>query len=560
MKNQMIRNLLRSSRSAFGATVIFSVVINLLMLVTPIYMMSVFTKVLSSRSMETLLYLTLVVVLALVLYGVLEVIRSRMFAVIGTWFDQAAGPEVLAATIHQAASSCRWIPAQGLRDLSTLRNFLTGPSIFSVLDAPWTPVFIFVNYILHPILGMITLIGGAILFVLAVLNELATRAPLEEANVSAIRSTQNADSSLRNAEAIQAMGMLPGVVERWQHDNGKVLKLQRLVSHRAAAFSALSKFSRLLFQVLILAFGSYLVIENELDVGMMFAAMILMGRALAPMERAVDSWKGMMSARIAYRRLGQLFEVKDEYGAVMDLPRPQAKVAVEGLMFRPPGGESATLQGINFSLAPGEALGVIGPSGAGKSTLARLMVGAWHPSAGHVRMDGADMAIWHRAGGSQYVGYLPQDIELFPGTVRDNIARMGPSESKDVVRAARLAGLHELIMRLPEGYDTEIGDDGMVLSGGMRQRIGLARAMFGDVRVVVFDEPNSSLDTEGEEALSKSIAYLKKQGITVVVVAHRPAILERMDRILALKDGRMLRLGTTQEIFAAFRPAPAQSA
>jgi len=533
----------------------FSLAINILTLASPLYMMQVFDRVLTSRSIDTLVMLTLIVMLAIGVLTLIETIRTQMLSRIGHWLDDRLGPVVFSGAL-KAALRCEAAPAaQGLRDLSTLRGFLTGPGVAPLLDAPWAPIFIIALFALHPVFGLIGLCSAILLFTLALINEFATKRPLREANLGQSRTQQRAEAALRNAEVIRAMGMRDGVIRLWRSDIADTMASAESAGVRGAAIMAASKFSRLFVQTLILGAGAWLVIEHEASPGAMFASMFLLGRALAPVENAIGTWKSLVSARLARRRLGELVELVPDMAPGMELPRPQGELSVERLVFVPPGGDEPTLRGVSFDLAPGEVLGVIGPSAAGKSTLARLIAGTWQPTAGKVRLDGADISVWHDSAGSHHIGYLPQDIELFSGSVRANIARLGHAGPAAVIEAARMVGLHESIMRLPRGYDSEIGDSGLKLSGGQRQRIGLARAIFGRPRLVVLDEPNASLDHEGEEALHRAIVALKQCGTTIVMVAHRPSVLGLADKLLVLRQGMVEAYGSRADIIAKLNHA-----
>ncbi|HKW53234.1 MAG TPA: type I secretion system permease/ATPase [Stellaceae bacterium] len=551
-----VHKALRACRGAFGIITVFSLAINLLTLATPLYMMQVFDRVLSSRSGDTLVMLTLITVLAIGVLALLEAIRAQMLVRVGNWLDDRLGPTVFSGALRAALRSDPARAAQGLRDLSTMRGFVAGPTVTPLLDAPWAPIFIVALFALHPMLGLVGLGGGIVLFGLGFMNEIVTKQPLRRANLAASKTHQRAEAALRNAEVIRAMGMGEGVLRLWRRDSAGAHEAQRAAGTRGGVILAFSKFFRLLVQTVILGVGAWLVIHQEASPGAMFAASFLLGRALAPVENAIGTWKSLVAARLAHRRLDELVAALPDEGKGMELPRPVGELAVERLVFVPPGGEEPTLRGVGFELAPGEALGVIGPSAAGKSTLARLIAGTWAPTAGKVRLDGADIAVWHESGGSQHIGYLPQDIELFAGTVRDNIARLGDANPTAVIEAAKLVGLHELIMRLPRGYNSEIGEAGLRLSGGQRQRIGLARAVFGKPRLVVLDEPNASLDHEGEEALHHAIARLKEMGTTVVMIAHRPSVLGLADKLLVLRNGSVDAYGSRAEVIAKLN-APA---
>ena len=549
-----VQKALHACRGAFGIIMVFSLAINILTLASPLYMMQVFDRVLASRSGDTLVMLTLITVLAIAVLALIDAIRAQMLVRIGNWLDDRLGPTVFSGALRAALRSDPARAAQGLRDLGTVRGFITGASVTPLLDAPWSPIFILALFALHPVLGLIGVGGGALLFGLAVLNEFATKRPLSETNLAQSKTHQRAESALRNAEVIRAMGMREGVMRLWRRESTGTMEAARIASTRGAVILALSKFSRLFVQTAILGAGAWLVIQHEASPGAMFASMFLLGRALSPVESAIGTWKSLVAARLARRRLGDLVAALPDEAPGMELPRPEGELVVERLVFVPPGGEEPTLRGVSFDLAPGEVLGIIGPSAAGKSTLARLIAGTWNPTAGKVRLDGADIAVWHDSRGSHHIGYLPQDIELFAGSVRDNIARLGEAGPAAVIEAAKLVGLHEAIMRLPRGYNSEIGEAGLKLSGGQRQRIGLARAIFGRPRLVVLDEPNASLDHEGEEALHQAIAKLKQMGTTIVVIAHRPSVLGLADKLLLLRNGTVEAYGSRAEVIAKLNP------
>jgi PrtD family type I secretion system ABC transporter len=545
-----VRRALDSCRGAFGIIMAFSLAINLLTLASPLYMMQVFDRVLTSRSGDTLVMLTLITMLAIGVMALIEAIRSLMLTRIGNWLDDRLGPTVFSGALKAALRADPGRAAQGLRDLATLRSFITGPSVTPLLDAPWAPIFIIALFVLHPVLGLVGLGGGVVLFTLAYINEVMTRHPLAEANRAASKTHQRAEAALRNAEVIRAMGMGEGVLRVWRRENSGTREANRVANARGATIIAMSKFARLFVQTGILGAGAWLVIEHEASPGAMFASMFLLGRALAPVEGAISTWKSLVTARLARQRLSDLVDSLTLEEPGMELPRPQGELVVERLVFVPPGGDEPTLRGVSLELMPGEVLGIIGPSAAGKSTLARLIAGTWVPTAGKVRLDGADIAVWHDSRGSHHIGYLPQDIELFAGSVRDNIARLGDASPAAIIDAATLVGLHENIMRLPRGYDSEIGEAGLKLSGGQRQRIGLARAVFGRPRLVVLDEPNASLDHDGEEALHRCIVRLKELGTTVVMIAHRPSVLGLADKLLVLRNGAVDAYGSRAEVIA----------
>lgn len=530
---------------------LFSFFANLLLLAVPLYMLQVFDRVLTSRSNETLVVLTVAAVGALMVMAALEILRSRLLVRVGVAIDKLLGEPVLAESLRNAVKPDGTPYGYGLRDVNTLRQFLTGNSVFAFFDAPWTPLFLVLIFVFHPLLGAIALLGMAVQFFLAYLEERTTRPPLETANAKQRVSGQFVEMSMRNAEVVNAMGMSAALASRWRKLNAEVIGLQTVASNRAGVIVATTRFVRTLLQVLMLAVGAYLIIDRNVTPGIMIAATIILGRAMAPVELAIGTWRNLVDARGAYRRLAKLLEGKAAVADKLELPPPAGHLKVERLVFgRMP--SPAIIKGISFELSPGESLGLIGPSAAGKSTLARLIMGVWVPQSGVVRLDGADISAWdcERLGG--YVGYLPQDVELFAGTVAENIARLGDpaANSEDVIKAAKLAHAHDMILHLPNGYDTEIGDGGAVLSGGQRQRVALARALFGSPRLVVLDEPNSNLDSEGEEGLRQTINDLKALGVTLIIIAHKPSLLAHVDKMLVLSNGQVDSFGTRQEVLA----------
>lgn len=535
-------------RRAVAGVALISLFINVLMLTAPLYMMQVFDRVLTSRSTETLFFISLIAVAALLTHGLLEFVRSLAFIRVAGWIERQLGAVILSQSISSAIAQSSVSTVQGLRDVNTVRGFLTGPAIFPILDAPWSPIFLIVVFLLHPWLGLLALAGAVVLFVLALSNELASRTLLRDSDGVSMRAMRNAETAVRNADVIGAMGMLPSVVERWRRDSAAALTLQSQASSRSGAITAASKFLRLSLQIAVLGLGAYLVILNELGPGSMIAASILMARALAPVEMAIGSWRTAVGARDAYGRIAEMLEDVPNTQQGTELPKPAGSLAAEGITFLYPGSESPAIRNVSFALQPGELLGLIGPTASGKTTLASLLVGNLTPRMGHVRLDGMDMAQWDSSDRGQHVGYLPQDVELFAGSVRDNIARMGESDTDSVIAAATLAGVHEMILRLPGGYDMEIGEGGAALSGGQRQRIALARALFGNPSFVVLDEPNASLDNDGETALLQSIANLKANGTTIVLIAHRPSLLRDVDKVLILDEGAVRMFGTPEEV------------
>ena len=548
-----LKRAFREARRGFIAIAVFSFFINMLMLVSPIYMMQVFDRVLSSGRTETLLYLTIIAGFALAVLGALEALRGRVLIGISTWLDRQLSGTLIASSVSGSLQGLS-VGAQPLRDLAQIRGFINSNGIYALFDAPWTPIFIAVIWIMHPWLGMLALGAALVLFALALANELITRTPLKEASQIQIRAQQQAEATTRNAQVVQAMGLLPGLLRRWNLQNAEVLDRQQTASKRAGTIVGFSKFFRLAVQVGILGLGAFLVLGGELTSGGMIAGSILLGRALAPVEQAIGAWKSLIGAQAGYGRLKMLLERIPPQPPRMPLPAPEGHLTVDRLTFAPPGSNRPVLKQVSFELTAGEALGVIGPSAAGKSTLCRLLVGGWPPSTGHVRLDAAEVHTWDPVDLGRHVGYLPQDVELFSGTVRDNIARMveDPPPAA-VIEAASLAGVHEMILHLPDGYDTEIGDFGAVLSGGQRQRIGLARALYDNPRLLVLDEPNANLDQDGEIALLKAIQMVKERGTTVIMVAHRPSVLAHVDKLLVLREGVVEMFGKRDDILSRLR-------
>ncbi|TVR81028.1 MAG: type I secretion system permease/ATPase [Rhodospirillales bacterium] len=545
------------SRVGLAWLLLFSFCINLLVLTSPIYMMQTYDRVLASGHHETLLFMTLIAGVAVLVMGLLEMVRSRILGRVGGWLEQRLAPELISAGMRGALRGLA-PNAQSLRDLASVRGFIGGSGVNAALDSPWTPIFITVIWLMHPLLGIIALGAALILLLAALIGEAVARRPVQAAQKLAISNVHKADSALRNAEVFHAMGMLPGFLRTWVGQNDNAIGLQRQAGDRHAALTGFSKFFRLFVQILILGAGAYLVLQQELTPGGMIAASILLGRALAPVDQAIGAWKAFIAARDAWGRLNRLLTALPSLPATLPLPAPTGALACEQLVFQQPGADRPVLAGISFALAPGEVLGVLGPSAAGKSTLCRLLLGTWQPTRGHVRLDGADVFRWPAEQLGPFVGYLPQDVELLTGSVTDNIARLDPEPDPDaVVAAAVSAGVHDLILRLPQGYETQIGEGGSVLSGGQRQRIGLARALYRQPRLLVLDEPNANLDTDGETALQRAILNAKGWGATVILVTHAPRVLAPADKLLVLQDGQVRLFGPREEVLAKLSPPTA---
>ncbi len=549
-----LKSVVAGCRKAFTAVGLFSLAINLLMLIVPLYMMQMYDRVISSGNVNTLVLLSIIAVAGLLAMSLVEMMRSRIMVRLGSWVDRSLSGPVLSGGMNDSLRAAGLTGANGLRELSTLRGFLTGAGVFPLLDAPWVPIFVAIIFIIHPILGMIAVAGAVIVFIFALLNDISTRQPLKQAGGAVSKALYRADAMVRNADVAAAMGMEPHLVRRWRESNEEGLKLQALASDRAGAISAAAKFVRLVLQIAMLGVGAYLVTQGQLTGGGMIAGSIILSRAMAPIEQSIGAWRGMVGAKNAYESIKTLLRRTPATGEAMNLPRPSGQMSIEGVAFVPPGAVEPVLRGVSLEIQPGECVGLIGSSASGKTTLARVLVGSWRPSAGHARMDGADVFIWDAADRGRYIGYLPQDVELFDGPIRENIARMGQPDTDQVIAAAQLAGVHELILRLPQGYETIIGDGGTRLSGGQRQRIALARALYGDPALVVLDEPNSNLDTEGERALMEAMTELKRRGVTTIVVAHRPTVLASVDRLVVMHQGRVEMQGPRDEVLGKVAP------
>lgn len=549
-QNTEVQRAIRLCRASFVLVLAFSFCLNVLALSMPLYLMQVYDTVLPSRSIDTLIMLTLIVLVALAVSAALDGIRRGMLGRIGVWLDDKLEVPVLAAAFQSGLRNESANGSQAWRDLATVRGFLGGSGIIPLLDAPWSPIFIGALFLVHPAVGWIGTAGVILLLSLALINEMLTRAPMAQASAAQLKSQRRLDAMMRNAEAISAMGMLNAAARLLTSDRLAAREAQTSAARRSAVVMTISRFLRSAIQVAMMGAMAWLVIDLQASPGGIFAAAILLGRGLAPVDGAIGTWKSLTQARLAYRRMVKLLGGVPEGARAMALPRPEGLVTVERAIVIPPGADTAILRGVSLTLAPGRMLGILGPSGAGKSTLGRLIAGLAMPSGGSVRLDGAEMSVWLAANGGRYLGYLPQDVELFDGTVRENISRLQDADPEDVIAAAKLVGIHEMIMRLPNGYDTRLGEGGVKLSGGQRQRVGLARAFFGEPRVVVLDEPNASLDREGEDALRRALEHMKGLGTTIVVIAHRLGIVNLADELLVLRDGTMSAIGDRSEMLA----------
>jgi PrtD family type I secretion system ABC transporter len=532
--------------SPLRTVLLFSLVINLALLAPSIFMLQVFDRVLATRSVETLLVVGAIAVATLMLMGVLEFLRSRALGGVGVLLEQEHGPRLLGQLLRAAAHPGRQGYLDGMRDLATVRAFLGGPGVVALFDAPWTVIYLLLIYLFHPALGLLATVFTALLVLLAWFNERTTRAAIGQLTDSSRRAGRLVDGALRNAEVVRALGMQPAMSGRWLAQTQRSHGLQLELGRGGGAINAVSRVTRQLVQVAMLGYGAYLVIHDNATPGVMLATTIILARAMAPVEMLIANWKGLVEARSAFARLREVLAAPAEGAVGTELPRPAGRLAVEGLRFVPAGSERALLHGVSLQAEPGQVLAVIGPSGSGKTTLARLLCGVTEPSAGVVRLDGADLRNWDPVRRGSWIGYVPQDVELFDGSVSENIARMGPVDSAAVLTAAQHAHVHELLLRLPHGYDTPVGEGGNRLSGGQRQRVALARALYGQPALVVMDEPDASLDADGEQALLETIRGLRERRVTVVVVTQRRAVLSVADRVVVMRDGAIERIANVE--------------
>lgn len=545
-----LKELLLLSRKSFLYVGLFSFFINLLFLTPTLYMMQVYDRVVGSRSFSTLLMITLIVVAMYGVMATLEFARSRIMARISTRMDVAMQGRLVDVMFRHALHNPRNASTEPLADLNTIRGFVSGTGIFAFFDAPWFPFYMAIMFIFHPLYGWFAVIAGALTLGLAFWVDKASSPMLKASHSKTVQARLLIDRSLRNAEVATALGVKNGIFRRWQASHNESLMWQEVGNDRSVLLSTISKSLRMLNQSLILGLGAYLVINMELSSGMMIAGSVLLGRALSPLDQLVAAWKQFAATKQSWIRLNALLASYPKTEARMELPAPQGHMGVHNLTVVPPGGKNAVLRNVVFALKAGESLAVIGPSGAGKSSLVRALLGLWPAVAGEVRLDGADIRHWDRDQLGHYIGYLPQDVELFDGTIAENIARFGEVDATKVLDAAQMAGVHELILQLPNAYDTLIGPSGDALSGGQRQRIGLARALYGSPVLIVLDEPNSNLDEVGEMALYKALHLLKEKGSTVVIISHRPGVLNQVDKILVLVGGVVTMFGERQQVLA----------
>ena len=551
---------LKACKGSFISVGIFSLFVNALMLVPTFYMLQVYGRVLTSGSITTLVMLTIIMAILTITMGALEMVRSRIMVRVSTKLDVLLSRSVYRASFKRALDSGGMdATAQPLNDLTGLRQFMTGNGLFAFFDAPWLPIYIAVMFMFHPWYGWIAIASAIVLLILAAVNEKMTSKALAEANKENIGANLYTAKNLRNAEVIESMGMLNTLIHRWSARQKNVLQLQSVASDKGGGIAAISKTFRMFIQSLILGVGAYLAIDHQINAGLVIAGSVLLGRALAPIDLIIGSWKGFIAARGQYNRLNDILSKQEAEPERMPLPAPTGNVLVENIIVSPPGSRTPVINGVSFHVSAGTVVGVIGPSASGKSSLARALLGIWVPQHGVVRLDGADIASWDKSQLGPYIGYLPQDIELFEGSISENIARFSDVDAVKVVDAAKTAGVHEMILQLPDGYDTVIGE-GVNLSGGQRQRIGLARALYGTPRLIILDEPNSNLDEVGEKALALAIQQLKSAGSTVFVITHRTSILTQLDRLLVMKNGMVSMYGPREQVMAELGHQHAQKA
>lgn len=543
-----LRAARRSGAGLFAAVFVFSMFVNLLMLTGPLFMMQVYDRVLGSRSEETLLALFVLMAFLYLMMGLLDFARGRVMARAAARFQSLMDGRVFAAVLRREVM-VGGAPGGGLRDLEAVQRLVGSPVMLSFFDIPWTPVFLAGIFIFHPWMGALAVGGGGTLVLVALLNQWRTKAPVQEATVAAAKAEHLSNQLRAEAETVRSLGMQGASCQRWQQRRLKAQTLQMSAADRSGRFTTLSKTLRIFLQSAMLALGAYLVLQGLMTAGAMIASSILLGRALAPVEQVIGQWSLLQGAVKGWQNLGALLSEIPQEAERTALPRPKAQLDVQQLTVVPPGESQASLRMLSFSLEPGKALGVIGQSGSGKSTLARALTGVWRPAGGRIRLDGAALEQYDPDVLGQHIGYLPQRVTLFDGTIAENIAKLAMSpDAEQVVAAAKKAAAHDMIVRLPEGYDTRVSSAGGRLSGGQIQRIGLARAMFGDPVILVLDEPNSNLDNEGSAALNIAIRQMKAEGKSVLIMAHRPAAIQECDLLLVLEAGTKKAFGPRDEV------------
>jgi PrtD family type I secretion system ABC transporter len=554
-----MQQLMSRLKTIFFYAWVFSLFLNFLMLIPSLYMMQIFDRVMNSRSVSTLVVLTIGVTIAMIVNLLLEFIRSRLLVAASVVLDRLMGPKIVDSMFEHASNLNAPVPKTGLRDLQVVRNFLTGFSIYAVFDAPWLFVYMWIVFWFSSVLGWAALIGTVFLVALGLTSEAMTRSSIQTMQEKSVDAVRFVESNLSNAEVIRALGMGGAMRRCWDERNMEALHWHVHNSHVAGAMSSMTRFARQMLQQLMICIGVYLMITDQsTSPGVMLAATFIVSRAMMPVEQLIMVWGPWVEAREAYSRLKSLLAEEKGQSGQMELPPPKGDISLENVYLALQDAKRPILGGINVRFPPGESVGIIGASASGKSSLARVLLGIWPPTVGTVRYDGADLSEWPRESLGPYIGYLPQDVELFAGTVAENIARLGELDSDKILAAAQKARVHEMILRLPHGYDTILGQGGIGLSGGQRQRIGLARALYGSPCIVLLDEPNANLDSEGEGFLLETFAQLKAEGVTLLVIAHRPMLLQNFDRLLVMRGGSVEMYGARHEVMARLAPPPTQ--
>lgn len=552
-----LRVVLSAIHGQMAALLMLSLLANLLLLTSSVYMLQVFDRVLSSGSVGTLIWLSVIAAAALVAFGLLELARRGMLSRIGVWTETELAPEVMSRSLNQRLKDGK--SDADVSDIADIRNFYSGEAVLAFLDAPWTPVFLAVIWLMHPLLGVLSIGAALLLLAIAVLNDVLTRAPLAQTSGAMRQNRSDASVYMEHADTISALGMIGDTTKRWHRQMQKLEEQSAGAQGLSIFLLSASRSLRMVIQVMILGAGAWLVLQNELTAGGMIAASIILSRALAPVERALSAWRSYGSYRHSRKRLEALFRAQPTREQRLELPRPDGRLEASGLRYHAPGSGEPILKSLSFRLPAGQTLAIIGPSGSGKSSLCRCLVGAWRPDFGVVRLDGADISDWDSDSRGRHIGYLPQTVRLFSGTIAENIARLGVPDDMAVLDAARRSGAHEMILSLPEGYETLTGPYSDLLSGGQKQRIALARALYGDPPLVALDEPDSNLDGNGEMALAKMMNDLKTQGRTVIFVSHAPALLRYADMVMVLKDGAIARFGPRDEIMTSMMKTGAKN-
>ncbi len=529
-----------SYKKGFKAVVVFSFFINLLMLAVPIYLLQIYDKIIPNHSSDTLYFITAIVLVALFTLAALELLRSTILAKLGAWFNQKLGNHLLGSSILAASKASGNSSVNALKDLSKLRDFSTSYAVTSLLDLPWVPLYIAILFFIHPIIGTMVLIGALILFGIAIINEISTREMVADTESASRSSIDLASSYVRNADTIEAMGMRKQIINRWEESQQESLDTNYLIDKKKAKTMSLVKLIRLILQITVIGTAALLILKGELSPGATIATILLMRNAVSPLEQSISAWKAVLKARIAYAKINDHLNYAPTLNNTREMPAPNGVLSIENIRFRYPGSEKPIFYGLKFYVKPGESLALIGPTATGKSTLSKILAGIMKPSSGKVRLGGHDISLWESEAFGSYVGYLPQNVELFAGTVRENIARMQQGELDRVIDAATSTGIHDVIKSFPKGYDTEIGENGAYLSGGQRQRLGLARAIYNQPKLIILDEPDAHLDVDGKVALVKTIQKLKASGAIIIVITHHKNIHKFVDYIYDLKKKRFI--------------------